>query len=136
VIAIVDIFPECVEAQAKVHYKSKIRLYLKNIANSAVEIQGPDWLSTGDLGAQLPIPSSLQLQGPSWQNDDFQEETNRLYVRPGQVFRLLIGVELDATRSARDRTAELRTRMHEKRIGTVVLMLGGGGLPQRWSLRV
>jgi hypothetical protein len=87
-----DLYP-VYEPQAG--YKLKLRLVLRNDCKLSLDVRKPRWLrpDDNDLHIQSPLASSFNLERMEMTGGRWEPETEEVHVRPGQRFRVWIGID-------------------------------------------
>src|SRR5947207_2973737 len=133
-----DIYPDCVELNVtSVSYKSKLRIVLTNESKDTLIVSPAQWnprpegvpiqrkpLSPSEPEENHPA-SGLQFESTSgWQADPdpkaWIDGGSRLQVPPNRTFKVWVGLKLDDPNAER-RRIEIRRRITQKRLGTLIL---------------
>jgi hypothetical protein len=81
---------------ARVVFKSKIRVQLKNNTGTEIEVSNPSWkVDAADVPLQVPAHNFKVLQletSQGWHSDAWAKEDFTIAVPPGAVFRLWFGL--------------------------------------------
>ncbi len=123
VLALVDVFPVCRD-EDNVFHKSKLCIFFRNEADRPLEIGPPWWCADASgIPPQSPFGYRFQVEGRMrWAYDEWLPEVENITVLPGQVFKLWIGLGLDAVMMLRAREAEIRRRLHNKQLGKLEIV--------------
>jgi hypothetical protein len=121
-----DAYPECTDNE-QIVYKSKVRIELRNDGEQCIDIRGATWtVESGDIPFQSPFWYRLELErtNPKQSGTNrWQEEAKEIHVRPNELFRASVGLDLPAGSSSdpKRNDTEIRKRLNARQTGTLVL---------------
>lgn len=130
-----DAYPECTDN------KSKLRIELRNEGDQCIDIRAVKWIvENGDIVLQSPFWYRLQLQRTSATQSGgggWQAEGNEIHIRPRELFRVSIGLDLPiGPASATRNDTEIRTHLKLAHTGTLELRIEVGGQVEMRTVRL
>jgi hypothetical protein len=133
VLSRVDQFPEPAMGRT---YNMKVRVVFRNDARQCIDVKGLKWKRErlDDVPIQEPLGYSFQVakSRPSHSDggDGWQIEDNEAHVRPGERFRVWVGLSYDNTAD------DIRMRIERDLLGTMELLVWVSGKSTDIKVRV
>jgi hypothetical protein len=120
-LSTVEVSPEYTTAE-NIHFKSKVRVVLRNETGQTVDILNPTWIANGDVRLDLPpqLKVQVELVEGGWRSNKWSDELREIRVPPGWVFRTWIGLHSPLNNPAFGHIRENR------QFGTLSLTIRGG----------
>jgi hypothetical protein len=117
---VVEVSPQYT-TDAKIYFKSKVRIVMKNDTGKTVDLHDPTWIANGDVRLDLPPQLKLQVERVEGgrRSNQWSDELREIHVPPGWAFRTWIGLHSSLSNTASDRIRE------NKQFGTLSLRIRG-----------
>jgi hypothetical protein len=106
-----------------VHFKSKVRIVLRNDSGRTVDLLNPTWIANGDVRLDLPRQLMLQVElvEGGWLSNKWSDEMREIRVPPGWAFRTWIGLHSPLG------NPDFRRIRQNREFGTLSLEIRGDG---------
>jgi len=133
-LSLIDVAPEPARTRDDIVYKSKLRVLLKNDTKQILHFWNVKWIA-GRHGVPFQKPEfwfRYELENVSGYKSGkpWQTERTYAYVDPGKVFRVSVSLEQSVS------DEEVRQRLKDRRLGTLVLIFQIGGHDDEWEIDI